>query len=190
MRSEQLTDRQTGPDPRTTNLLGALVLGLMDQLVPGLEATCGHRGGGPAALVSLGVYPGVSIDGLRQVLQLSHPGTVRLIDRLEADGFVERRAGSDGRSVALFLTEAGIQARSRLLNERRQPLATVLAGLSQTEQQQLLPLLEKLLTRLTQTEQQSQAICRLCEEEVCPAPACPVELRYQQLVDQPSPLEE
>ena len=73
-------------DERTSNLLGALALSVMDAFNTVVAASAGSGGETPAALVTLGADPGVSINQLRQILNLSHPGTVRLIDRLEKEG--------------------------------------------------------------------------------------------------------
>ncbi|HEY9645266.1 MAG TPA: MarR family winged helix-turn-helix transcriptional regulator, partial [Chroococcidiopsis sp.] len=111
----------------------------------------------------------------------SHPGTVRLIDRLEGHGLVERRGGVDGRTVALFLTAAGGERRRAILAERRQLLQQAVNALSAAERQALTPLLEKMLSAITTSPQQANAICRLCEEEVCPGDRCPVEQQAGQL---------
>jgi MarR family transcriptional regulator, negative regulator of the multidrug operon emrRAB len=165
-------------DERTLNLLGALALGVVDNLSAVVEANTGHGGETPAAIVTLGVEPGISINMLRQILNLSHPGTVRLIDRLEAGGLVERRSGVDGRTVALFLTEAGYERRETILAERRHQLHVAMAGLTTAEQKQLTHLLEKMLAAMTTSKLKAYALCRLCEEEVCPGDRCPVEQSY------------
>ncbi|MGD1952649.1 MAG: MarR family winged helix-turn-helix transcriptional regulator [Leptolyngbyaceae cyanobacterium] len=165
-------------DERTANLLGALALSLVDSLNSAVK-TAGFGGEAPAALVTLGVNPGLSINALHQILSLSHPGTVRLIDRLESQGLVERRSGVDGRTLALFLTQSGHARRQIILTERKQPLQLAIGSLAQGDRNQLAQLLEKMLTALTTSELHSFAICRLCEEEVCPA--CPVEQKYCQL---------
>ena len=167
---------------RTLNLLGALALSVMDALNVVVEANAGHGGETPAALVTLGADPGLSINALRQILNLSHPGTVRLIDRLASQGLVERRAGADGRTLALFLTDAGHERRQAILTERRQQLQFAVNTLTQNEHKQLTKLLEKMLTAMTTSELRNFAICRLCEEEVCPADRCPVEQKYRQLL--------
>ncbi|MDA0268084.1 MAG: MarR family transcriptional regulator [Cyanobacteria bacterium] len=169
-------------DARTLNLLGAFALSVGDALQATTSASTGYGGEAPAALVSLGAEPGISINTLRYILQLSHPGTVRLVDRLEAQGWVERRSGPDGRTRSLFLTTLGQERRQTILLERRQPLQVALSALSERDLQQLTPLLEKMLIAMTTTEQQGLAICRLCEEEVCPSDLCPVEQRYRHLV--------
>ncbi|MDX2213216.1 MAG: MarR family winged helix-turn-helix transcriptional regulator [Oculatellaceae cyanobacterium bins.114] len=170
-------------DERTLNLLGALALSIVDALNPVLEANAGHGGETPAALVTLGAEPGISINTLRQILNLSHPGTVRLIDRLEAQGLVERRSGVDGRTLALFLTNAGWERRQAILTERRQALQVALQPLTLDERSQLTTLLEKMLMGMTTDELRAYAICRLCEEEVCPGDRCPVEQQYCQMVN-------
>ena len=169
-------------DERTLNLLGALALSVVDALNHVVEANAGYGGETPAALVTLGAQPGISINALRQMLNLSHPGTVRLIDRLESQGLVERRAGSDGRTLALFLTDAGCERRRAILTERRQQLQLAVNSLTTNERQQLTKLLEKMLATMTTNELRAFAICRLCEEEVCPQDRCPVEQKYCQLV--------
>jgi DNA-binding MarR family transcriptional regulator len=70
-------------DERTGNLLGALALTLADQIGTGSDA---------AALITLRNYAeGEPLELLRRALALSHPGVVRLADRLERRGLVERR---------------------------------------------------------------------------------------------------
>lgn len=168
---------------RTLNLLGALALSLVDGLSAAVEENAGYGGETPAALVTLGVEPGLSINALRQILDLSHPGTVRLIDRLETEGLVERKAGADGRTLALFLTEAGHERRRTILAERRKPLQAAVNSLTADESAQLTQLLEKMLAAMTTSELRAFAICRLCEEEVCPGDRCPVEQQYCRMVN-------
>ena len=169
---------------RTLNLLGAFALGVSDRFHTVIEASTGHGGETPAAIVSLGTEPGISINTLRQILNLSHPGTVRLVDRLEKDGFVERRPGTDGRTLALFLTEAGQELRQTILNQRKQQVQIALDCLTAVEQQQLTTLVEKMLTAMTTDEMQANALCRLCEVEVCPQECCPVEQQYRRQISQ------
>ena len=171
-------------DERTSNLLGALALSVMDAFNTVVAASAGSGGETPAALVTLGADPGVSINQLRQILNLSHPGTVRLIDRLEKEGLVERRSGADGRTLALFLTDAGSERRKAILSERRQQLQIAINSLTPNERQQLTALLEKMLAAMTTNELQAFTICRLCEEEVCPGDRCPVEQKYCQMQKQ------
>lgn len=171
-------------DERTLNLLGALALSLVDVLNTAAETSAGAGGETPAALVTLGAQPGISINDLRQILNLSHPGTVRLIDRLEMQGFVDRRPGVDGRTLALFLTEAGQEQRRSILAERRHQLQRAVDCLTEADREQLTRLLEKMLTAMTTSALRASEICRLCEEEVCPGDRCPVEQQYCRFVEQ------
>jgi DNA-binding MarR family transcriptional regulator len=169
-------------EARTLNLLGAFSLSVMDMLEASLEASTGYGGETPAALVSLGAEPGLSVQSLSEILDLSHPGTVRLVDRLEKEGLLERRAGLDGRTLSLYLTNAGQKKRRIMLQERSQKLRLAFNALTQSERRQLAPLLEKMLAAMTTDEKSWSSICRLCEEEVCPGKTCPVEQKYRQLI--------
>jgi MarR family transcriptional repressor of emrRAB len=170
-------------DERTLNLLGAFALSVVDVLNAAAEANAGYGGETPAALVTLGAQPGISINELRQILNLSHPGTVRLIDRLETQGFVDRRSGVDGRTLALFLTEAGQERRQTILAERRHQLQLAVDCLTDADLEQLTQLLEKMLVAMTTSALRANEICRFCEEEVCPGDRCPVEQQYCRLVE-------
>jgi DNA-binding MarR family transcriptional regulator len=165
----------TADAARTANLLGALALALGDELRTATETGAAHGASAPAALVVIGTYPGRTIDALRPALGLSHSGTVRLVDRLAADGLVVRGSGADGRSVSLQLTAAGRAAMRALLAERRRALDGALAALSAQERRQLEQISEKLLAAMTRTETQADQFCRLCDEAVCPTARCPVE---------------
>ncbi len=157
---------------RTTNLLGALALGLTDRIKSGMENTLDRSGETAAAIIVLGYAPGLSVEILRQVLDLSHPGTVRLIDRLEEDGLVERRKAEDGRAVALHLTRKGSKLRQQLMDRRLDTLEAALKGLSANERLVLGNLLAKVLTNLPETEMAKHRICRLCAVRTCSD--CPI----------------
>jgi len=157
---------------RTTNLLGALALGLSDRIQSSLKTVLERSGESAAAIIVLGYAPGLSVETLRQVLERSHPGTVRLIDRLEQDGLVERREASDGRAVALHLTRQGTKTRQQLMAQRLDTLEAALEGLTATERDRLGDLLAKVLTNLPETEMSKHNICRLCSVATCTN--CPI----------------
>lgn len=160
---------------RATNLLGALALGLNDELRRATEQCGEHGASGPAALVVIGTYPGRTIDELRPALELTHSGTVRLIDRLAESGLVERRAGKDARCVSLYLTPAGRAEMRSVLAARAQALEAATAALTEAERRQLELLSSKILAGLTDSQARADHICRLCNEAVCPTDRCPVE---------------
>jgi len=157
---------------RTANLLGALALAVTDRIDAAAHYDLGHSGETPAALVTIGYKPGMSNDRLRRVLRLSHPGTVRLVHRLVADGLVERRPGRDGRAVALHLTAAGRSRRQTLLRGRMAALGETLGVLDEAEQETLWRLLHKVLAAMPCDEVEPYTICRLCDARVCES--CPL----------------
>lgn len=162
-------------DARTTNLLGALVLALHDRVEAATASAAEHGAAYPAALATLLGSPGLPIESLRQILGLSHSGTVRLVDALEREGSVVRKAGKDARSVAVELTAAGRRRAQAVLRARDEALAPALEVLTSAERAQLLRLTEKLLGRLTRDKQHADYICRLCDLDACPEATCPVE---------------
>ena len=115
-------------DDRTANLLGALALTLSDRAGAAVHAGAGVSGSDAAALVTLRNYAeGEPLDLLRRALALSHPAVVRLADRLQARGLVERhRSDRDGRAVALRLTAAGRRAADAALAARADAIAAAL----------------------------------------------------------------
>lgn len=157
---------------RTTNLLGALATAITDRLQTDMKNTLDRSGESAAAIVVLGYAPGLSVEILRQVLDRSHPGTVRLIDRLEADGLVERHKAADGRAVALHLTKRGTKLRKQLMDHRLDTLEQALSGISADERQLFGDLLAKVLTNLPDTEMAKHRICRLCSVQTCTN--CPI----------------
>ena len=166
-----MTDRTT--TLRTANLLGAAVLGLHDELKQTVEMRSGHGGEAAAALTALGHQPGLSNDALSRLLGLTHTGTVRLIDRLVADGLVERRpAAHDKRAVALHLTAAGEAVRRGILEDREAALAPLVSRLSTPEQEILARVLGKLLVAVSRDDTHKLRICRLCDSGACDD--CPI----------------
>lgn len=104
------------PSDRLINLLGALATGVADRVRGAALDGTTFGGETAAALVVVGHTPGLSINQLGRVLRLSHPGTVRLVDRLANAGHVARSlAPHDRRTVALNLTEEGQACRAALL---------------------------------------------------------------------------
>jgi DNA-binding MarR family transcriptional regulator len=159
------------------NLLGAVGLAVADRIEVAARQTLNHAGETPAALVVIGYGLGPSNDRLRQVLGLSHPGTVRLIDRLVADGLVERRSGQDRRAVALYLTAQGMAMREDLLQGRLAALRPLIEPLSDSEQETLAALLAKVLKAVAPDDRARCHLCRLCDERACIA--CPIPASFR-----------
>lgn len=161
---------------RLTNLMGALALAASDRVAVGAAEALRHGGAHPAILVHLDAYPGVSIEDLRRVLRISQPGAVQAVNRLEAAGLIERRAGKDARTRALHLTRAGRKAARAVLAERARSVGGLLDVLDPAERERLLPLLEKLVAGLADDRPDALTVCRMCDRDACcSSAACPLE---------------
>src|SRR5882757_6429560 len=118
------------PRPRTVefdrgaNLLGALSLAVSDRMSDAISAAAeqSERPGSETAAEALSALHHFlarpSIDRLRTVLGLTSSGTVRLVDRLEQAGYVERRPGEDGRTTVVTLTAVGERMARRVSDAR------------------------------------------------------------------------
>lgn len=164
---------------RTANLLGAIGLAVADRIERAARDILSHAGETPAAVVVIGYGLGPSNDQLRRVLGLSHPGSVRLVDRLVADGLVERRTGRDKRTIALHLTERGEILREGLLKGRLAAIRPLLEPLTGAEQEALALLLHKMLASMPATDLERCNLCRLCDDRVCSDCPIPADFRGQ-----------
>ncbi|TFU05844.1 MarR family transcriptional regulator [Polymorphobacter arshaanensis] len=162
---------------RTANLLGVVGLAVADRIEAAAREILSHAGETPAAVVVIGYGLGPSNDQLRRILGLSHPGSVRLVDRLVADSLVERRQGRDKRAVALYLTERGHTLREELLLGRLAAIRPLLEPLTGTEHEALAALLHKLLASMETTDLDRCNLCRLCDDRVCTDCPIPADFR-------------
>ena len=160
---------------RTSNLFGALALAVADKLRDTIESKSGYIAGAPAAIVQIGSNPIESIDRLATTLNLSHSAAVRIAERLESDGLIQKARGADGRVVRLALTPAGRAAMYDILLTRRSLLDGALEDLAADEWEVLTRIAEKVMPRLVASRHESDHVCRLCDEDVCPYDRCPVE---------------
>jgi DNA-binding MarR family transcriptional regulator len=159
---------------KTANIVGALALAVADAVLREAEGKAPEPGPAAAAISLLAHEPGMSVDRLRRALGLSHPGAVRLVDRLAANGVVVRKSSErDGRAVALHLTDAGRKACAKIRAARRGTLARMLNALDADERATLGTLTEKMLRGLIEGVDHAYSVCRLCDEVACAD--CPVE---------------
>ncbi len=90
-------------------------------------------------------------DGIRQKdlmekLHIGQSSTSELINKLEDDGYIERRVDeSDKRATLLFLTEKGQARAAEVADERAAMFEGVFSKLTDEEKQTLSDLLDKLL---------------------------------------------
>jgi MarR family transcriptional regulator, negative regulator of the multidrug operon emrRAB len=159
---------------RGQNLLGALVTAVNDRMQGQAEDAIGLGGQMPAALVTIGHNYGESVEFLSGILRMSHSGCVRLVEKLDELGLIERRPGKDRRSLSLYLTPRGREFKRQVLQARREALDAVFETLDGPQQQNLVGLLEVMLTAMTHCKNDADVICRLCEEQTCAQSHCPV----------------
>ena len=161
---------------RSANLLGALGLALADAQAAQLATSSGLAPTDAAALNAIGTVPGCTIAAVRVTLGITHPGTVRTVDRLVAAGLVQRRAGADARTVSLHLTAAGERAWQRQADARLGWLERTLARLPPSDRDDVERVVSSILSAVTGDEESAERICRLCDERRCPQDRCPVTL--------------
>ena len=158
---------------RLENITGALALALSDGL---LRAAQGEVPANisAAGLSLVGHAPGITVHELSRALGMSHPGTVRLVDRMVAAGFVERaRSQTDGRAVALRLTESGEAGERSIHASRQSVVSAALSSLSDMDRETFGQLADKLLRAIVEDDEHAATICRLCDGVACTD--CPVE---------------
>lgn len=161
-------------EAKLENVVGALALALADEVLHGAHEQAPESGPAAAALAMIGHIPGLTIERLRRALRLSHPGAVRLIDRLASDGLVVRlQSAEDRRAVALHLTKLGEVACEGILSGRQQRIARALGVLSREERESFGKIAEKFLANFVQDLDQAYAVCRLCDPKACES--CPVD---------------
>lgn len=162
------------PPEKLINVFGALALGVSDRIRRAVIDPTGPGGEIAAAVVVIGHASGLSIDQLGRVLGLSHPGAVRLVDRLAKAGLAARSASAhDRRAVALALTAEGEARRAALLEQRRMILAGILKEVAEEDQAVLQRLTEAMLRKLPGDAITALAVCRYCDQGRCAE--CPME---------------
>jgi len=160
------------------NLLGALSLVVADRMNAAVEAITTLGPSAPAALAAMHEFlDGGSVTQLSSVLGLTHSGTVRLVDRLAAEGLVERVGAQDGRAVSVVLTQRGRRTAARILQARERSVASALSALSQHEIDNLSATLDTMLATVTlarleersarTTDRPQPWLCRLCDFAAC-----------------------
>lgn len=157
---------------RDRNVLAAWAVAVSDGVRTATQQSTGMGGGGPAALVAIVADPGLSIDELRRILTLTHPGTVRLVNRLVERGWVHRGHGI-GRTVRLEPTPAGRAAERALAEARETALAHLLATLPDDDIRTMAGLVDPLLAATADTVDATRRLCRLCDRDICDP--CPTE---------------
>ena len=154
-------------DEQIANVVAALTLHVHDRLTRRIEEVAEHGAAAPTALVVIWQHPGQTIEYLRNVLHLSHSGTVRLVDRLIDAGLVVKRQGADNRSVSLSCTGSGARKAKGILKAREDVVSPLLSRLDAQERGQLEHILRKLTWSGIATKNDGVNTCRLCNIDIC-----------------------
>ncbi|MEV4620808.1 MarR family transcriptional regulator [Asanoa sp. NPDC049573] len=149
-----------------------------DRMSAAIEAVAALGASAPAALAALHEFlDGGSVTQLSSVLGLSHSGTVRLVDRLGAEGLIERVGAQDGRAVSVVLTPRGRRLALRIRQAREKTLTSALSALTSDELDNLAAALDTMLTTVTRARVEERSadshdrpqpwLCRLCDFAAC-----------------------
>jgi DNA-binding MarR family transcriptional regulator len=163
-------------DRRLENLWSAISLATVDKMEQAFSAVTGRSPSAVAAIMQVGMEPGLSIERLRRIIALSHSATVRLVDQLVTEGLVRREAaaGPDKRARALYLTDDGQVLFEAAKAARRRVAEAALDRLSEKDRQSLAAIIERMFPALVGPGGDDLVVCRLCDETVCPFDRCPV----------------
>ena len=118
---------------------------------PGMHPEPGKCGRPPLSrehlLVIISKYPeGVRQKTVAEAVGINQSSTSELINKLESDGYLERKADpSDKRATLLFLTEKGTARACEVEDEREERFKDIFGALTPEEKQTLSDLLDKLL---------------------------------------------
>jgi DNA-binding MarR family transcriptional regulator len=161
-------NRVAGAEPQAENLLGALCLAIDDRMQDGITEAAGQAASAGIALSALHHFlDAPTIDLVRQVIGLTHSGTVRLVDRLEGAGYVRRGPAPDGRATTVSLTAAGRRAAGRVTAKRQAVLHDALAVLSPAERRHFGELAGRVLAGMIRPTGATRWMCRLCDTGAC-----------------------
>jgi DNA-binding MarR family transcriptional regulator len=175
-----LPESGRGPAPppldHAANLLGALAFAVTDRTVDAVAET-GESGTAAVALSALYQFlDRPTVDLLRRVLGLTSSGAVRLVDRLESAGWVQRVSAPDGRATAVVLTSAGRRIAKRVSAARINLLKQMLSTLPSAKLSELDDILSLLLVGFMRGPGAVRWMCRFCDMHACgwEAGHCPV----------------
>jgi len=97
--------------------------------------------------------PGASHSELAEMLEVEKATAGRMIDRLVAAGWVERRTPSDDRRIKrVYLTADAERVHKRIWRVAEATVDAALAGLSSRESKQLMSLLQRIKTTLVSAQ--------------------------------------
>ncbi len=159
-------------EQRDVNSVSALCLNLADEIGQAVAAFA-PRNEPAQAIAYIGRAPSLTIRHLSGLLGLSHAATVRLVDRICADGLVMRSPSEeDGRAVGLSLTAQGQERYENMLSARSVLVERTLSVLNKEDRVAFAQLARKLLSSCIYSAEDAARGCRFCDVEACHD--CPV----------------
>lgn len=162
------------------NKLGALGAMIVDRTALALE---GLSASAAALLSMLHFKPGLTTTEVAEVVGVSQPAAVRLIDGLERQCLLAR-GKPEGRVTPLSLTEAGHTRVVLLQNRRLAALDGLLSALAPKERRQFEFMLDQILAGATTSRACARTTCRLCEHDLCGPDLCPIGGRAAEIEQQ------
>lgn len=97
--------------------------------------------------------PGASLSELAEMMEVEKATAGRMIDRLVANGWVERRTARDDRRVKrVYLSADAERVHKRIWRVAEETVDSALADLSQRERKQLMDLLSRIKATLVSAE--------------------------------------
>ena len=105
------------------------------------------------ALSLMGRKPGMRQRELADILEMQPISVARLLDRLQAAGWVDRKADpGDRRATQLYLTERAEPILTKLRKHGAETRAAALTGISEAERQQFFDILTRMRANMTTEE--------------------------------------
>jgi DNA-binding MarR family transcriptional regulator len=155
-----------------SNVVSAWVIAAQDRLQATMDEA-GLDARSLAALTLVHQHDGRSVEWLRRRVELTQSGTVRLVDRLVARGWL-RRGPTSGRAVPLHVTSRGAARLARWARARDRSVAELLGTLPKRQQQVLIDAMAASLQAMPRARVQADATCRTCSWPDC-GKDCPVD---------------
>ncbi|MBS1167922.1 MAG: putative transcriptional regulator [Proteobacteria bacterium] len=164
------------------HLLDANKLGALGAMIrERTEAALGGLSPSSAAVLSmLHFKPGLTTSALADIVGVSQPTAVRLIDGLVERALVER-GKPEGRVTPLRLTGVGHTEVEALQAQRLAALDDLLDPLRPDERPLFAAMLDRILAGATTSRAFARTTCRLCEHDLCGPEVCPIGCRAAEL---------
>lgn len=152
------------------NILGALGILIKDRL----DQQMGDLSPSAAAILSmLHFKPGLTGSQLAEILAISQPTAVRVINGLEAQDLLQR-CETDGKATPLMLTERGQKQATSFQASRLSSLQALMAPLSPEEKGLFADMLARIVASATTSRAFAKTTCRFCEHDLCGPEICPI----------------